>query len=150
MTAKKRPVRQPGWEVAFADTVARHQALPLVYGESDCLIQIVDLDLAMTGHDPMKGLRGEYDDRKSAVAALKKLGFASIEAALAGTYAEVEPSLARRGDCGLVETGDPKDPLAAVIVLGDMVMGKPLGTEGVHYAPTFLPRDRLVRAFQIG
>lgn len=147
MPAKKRPARQPGWETAFAEVVAKHQAAPFAYGASDCLIQIADLDRAMTGRDPMKALRGKYEDQKGASAVLKKLGFASVEEALVATYPEVQPSLARRGDCGLVETGDPRDPLAAVIVLGDMVMGK--APEGAA-APTFLPRDRLVRAFLIG
>jgi hypothetical protein len=150
MSTKKHPARRPGWEVAFADTVSRHQAMPFAFGSSDCLSQIADLDLAMTGHDPMKTLRGEYEDRKGVLAALKKRGFGSIADALAATYPEVEPAMARRGDCGLVETGEAGDPLAAVIVLGDMVMGKAPPRDGETYAPTFLPRDRLVRAFQIG
>lgn len=140
--------RLRGWEMALANVVALHQAKAFEWGASDCLVQVADVDLAMTGRDPMAPMRGKYRSAGAATRLLRKLKYANAAAALAATYEEVEPAMARRGDCGVVDAGD--GVLAAVIVLGDVVIGKsPTGIAGGTGA-TIISRNRLVRAFRIG
>lgn len=148
-----KPARLPGWEIALVETLARHQQMPFAYGTGDCLIRIADVALAMTGSDPMADIRGTYDDAKGADAALKKLGFASIEVALADRFVEIAPADARRGDCGVADALEADDGPAAVVVVGDMVMG----ARAPHSAAArkkpchvWASRDRLVKAYRIG
>lgn len=148
---KDHPPRRRGWEHALVETASRHQALPFSHENSDCLRLVADIDRAMTGHDPMRGSRSGSRSARGALRTLKRKGFASVAEALAATYPEIAPAMARRGDCGLVETrnGDAVE-LAAVIVLGDQVMGKSAPAQHGATGVTFVSRDRLVRAFRIG
>lgn len=145
-TANLHPPRHAGWEMAFVDAVAAHQAAPFGFGTSDCLTLVADVDLAMTGHDPLAGRRGSYDSAAGAAALLAEMGFADVGAALAATYPEVAPAEARRGDAGVV---DSDGTLAAVVVMGDRVMGKAPGTSN-GAGVTFWPRSALLRAFRVG
>lgn len=149
-----KPARHSGWEIALVDTLSRHQHEPFAYSTADCLIRVSDVALAITGQDPVAEFRGTYSDAKGAAAAMRKAGYTSIEAVLAGTFEEIAPALARRGDCGLIETNvDGRKELAAVIVVGDMVMGAadPGMARGRKKAgTTWAKRARLVKAYRIG
>lgn len=148
---KDHPPRRRGWERALVETASRHQLLPFSHEKSDCLRLVADVDRAMTGHDPMRGSRRESRSVRGALRVLKRRGFASVAEALAATYPEIAPALARRGDCGVVESRNgERIELAAVIVLGDQVMGKSDPVEPGATGVTFVSRDRLVRAFRIG
>lgn len=152
-TEHVRPARHSGWEVAFVETVARHQAEAFAWGKSDCLTRIADLALAMTGVDPMADIRGNYDSATTSAGVLKDLGFDDIEAALAAHFELVAPSMARRGDCGIVVTESGKREVkAGVIVMGDMLLGcaLPAMPETDASGAIWLPRERLVTAFRIG
>jgi hypothetical protein len=154
MTAEKIwPARHSGWEVAFVETVARHQAEPFAWGQSDCLTRIADLALAMTHVDPMADLRGTYDSPTASAGVLKDMGFEDIEAALAAHFQPIAPAMARRGDCGIVVTESGKREVkAGVIVMGDMLLGCALPNmpETDALGAIWLPRDRLVSAYRIG
>lgn len=143
--------RKKGWERALVEVAARHQSLPFSHERSNCLRLVADLDRAMTGHDPMRGLRRESRSARGVARVMKQLGFRTVADALSATYPEVAPALARRGDCGLVETQIcGRSELAAVIVLGDQVMGKSAPPVKGGTGVTLVSRDRLVRAFRIG
>jgi hypothetical protein len=110
----------------------------------------------------MAEVRGTYGSAADAKGVLKRLGFDSLESALASVYPELEgPAMARRGDCGLVEVMiEERIELAGVVIMGDMVMGKaPVATgkgrkSKVGDVPSssvrFWPRSKLVKAFRVG
>lgn len=151
MTETTKPTRLRGWELALADVVANHAGMPFEWGRSDCLTLVADVETALTGIDPMAELRGRYKSAGGATRLLRKQGHRDIEAALAGRYQAVAPAMARRGDCGLVETVTAAGTvLAAVIVTGPNVVGKTATSKKGSTGLTTLGRDRLVRAFRIG
>lgn len=151
LAAPGQPGRVKGWEIALADVVEQHAQTPFAWGRSDCLTLVFDASLALTGNDPMAPYRGKYQSGGGAARVLKSAGFVDIGAGLAAHFEEVGPALARRGDCGLVETVvRGKTVLAAVVITGAEVVGKsPPGKAG-GTGLSILSRDRLVRAFKIG
>ncbi|KQT50340.1 hypothetical protein ASG47_19750 [Devosia sp. Leaf420] len=149
-----QPARHSGWEVAFVETVSRHQNETFKWGESDCLTRVADLSLAMTGVDPMDDIRGTYDSAAASAGVLKDRGYDDIEAALTAHFERYQGTAsARRGDCGIVITeAGKREVKAAVIVMGDMVLGCALPSmpETDASGAIWLPRERLVAAFRIG
>lgn len=148
-----RPARHSGWEIALVETLSLQQATPFAWGKSDCITRIADLALAMTHVDPMLDLRGTYDSAAGSAGILKDLGFDDIEAALAANFEGCAPSMARRGDCGIVVTEAGKRPVkAGVIVMGEYLLGcaLPIMPETDALGAIWLPRERLVAAYRIG
>lgn len=145
----RHPARKVGWEVALVGVQSRLQSEQFSYG-ADCMTMICDVALAITGVDPMAAYRGSYKDKRSATATLKKAGYRSISAALAGNFVECAPSAARRGDCGFIERDGEE---MAVLVLGVMVWGRspPKKQSGANnVAGHFVPREALVKTYRIG
>jgi hypothetical protein len=124
-TAPVIPPRLPGWENALAATMQRHMALPISYGTSDCLLQIADVCLAMTGVDPMRRLR-RYRTETGALRIMAALGFGDVEQALAAVFPRIDGvGNALRGDAGIVERlVDGHLVLSAVVIIGHMAVGK--------------------------
>lgn len=142
---KVTAARRAGWEVAFADLMAEKQSHVFAYGEDDCATLHADVCRALTGIDPMNGLRGAYVSKTAAARLMKKRGFASHEAALDAHFERCAPAMARRGDIGLVET---ESGLGGVVVMGAMVWGwaEPKAGAGGR----FVDRAQLVRAWRVG
>lgn len=63
-----------GWEVRLNRAVEAAMGAPFEYGEHDCCTFAADCVEAMTGVDHLKGFRGRYHDKKSAVALLRRSG----------------------------------------------------------------------------
>jgi len=138
------PSRRPGWERGYVAVLEHHAAQPFAWRASDCLAVPAALAKAMTGVDPMRGLR-TYSTETGALRVLARLGFASVEDALAAVFPDVPLMAARRGDCGVLEQiVDGKAWLTTLIVTGDRAMGK--GPRG----PVIVPTLRLKRTFAIG
>jgi len=98
-------MRIEGWERRLNAAVAKHMALPAQYGVSDCLIIALDGIEAVTGTDPYPRDRfnRKYKTEAGAARCLRKAGFATVEDALrAACGKEIPPSLAQRGDVGVV------------------------------------------------
>lgn len=151
MTDETKPTRLRGWELALADVVANHAELAFAWGRSDCLTLVADVALALTGNDPLAAFRGRYTSARGAKRLMTGAGFAGLSEAMAGSFEEVAPAMARRGDCGLVETQvRGKVVLAAVVVTGPNVVGKSAPSRKGGTGLTTLGRDRLVRAYRIG
>lgn len=151
MTETTKKTRLRGWELALADVVANHGGMAFEWGRSDCLTLVADVSLALTGNDPLAASRGRYTTALGAKRLMGKAGFASLPDALVGSFDEVAPAMARRGDCGVVETlVRGKVVLAAVVVTGPNVVGKSAPSKKGGTGLTTLGRDRLVRAFRIG
>lgn len=150
MTELSRLPRIRGWEQRLVQALSDEPSRPFAWGGADCLCLVGTVTFALTGIDPMAIYRGAYSTEAGAKRVLLEAGHTSLAEALAAHFEELAPALARRGDCGLVETGDGGATLAAVVVLGAEVMGKsppgPTGGTGI----TLISRNRLVRAFRIG
>jgi hypothetical protein len=133
-------VRKEGWEDRMLEEIERHSALPFEYGKSDCLVFAVDVARAISGVDAMKGRRG-YKNEVGAFRALKRAGFADVGDALASKFEEVAPSLAQRGDLGVI-VGEKVT--VAVVFVGPYVVGKeaPGGIKQVS-------RSLATRAFRV-
>lgn len=139
------PARKPGWETAFIDIMARHDALPFGYGRSDCLTVPADLCKGMTGVDPMRGSR-RYKTETGAAKQLFKLGLTDVESALKSVFPIVAKSNARRGDCGVLEQVVDGRPQLVTMIVIQCHMAKGKGQDGA----IFVPVDQLKSTFAIG
>src|SRR5690606_17430549 len=82
----KIPARITGWERAYVSALEQQMALPFGWSpEAHCLGAPAALCMAMTGVDPMKGLR-RYSSEAGAWRQLFKLGFKDVEEALAAVF----------------------------------------------------------------
>lgn len=138
--------RQPGWERGYAETLQRHLDQPFAWGVSDCLIVPADLCAAMCGRNPFPMKLRAYRTELGAAKLMRRLGFNTVEDALARVFPAIAPLRARRGDCGVLEqTIDGVSELATLILLGDgSAVGK--GPGGM----VRLPASRLKSTFAIG
>jgi len=137
--------REAGWERAFAETLARHNALPFEWGVSDCVTVVADLCEAMCGRNPLPMRLRRYRTELGAAKMLLSLGFADVEQALTGTFPIIPRMRARRGDCGVIaqETAGGVQ-LACLVVIGVNAVGKGPG------GPIIVPVSRLKTTFAIG
>lgn len=118
------PRRLPGWEGRLARTLESHLDRPFAWGVSDCLTIAADVCMAMTGVDPFPvELRAHYDDERSALALLARLGFDDVSGPLERAFKRIPKARARRGDCGVL--ADPAGRgRATLIVIGSMAIGR--------------------------
>jgi hypothetical protein len=138
--------RQPGWERGYVATVDHHLQKPFEWGVSDCLILPADLCEAMCGRQPFPPKLRRYTTALGAAKLMAKLGFETVEDALANFFPPVSRLSVRRGDCGVYEQQvDGKPVLSAMIVLGDhSAVGK--GENGIVRVDV----SRLRSTFAIG
>lgn len=135
------PARTEGWEHRHLEVLANYDAVPFEWGTRDCLTQVADVCLAMTGLDPLAPMRGYASELEAGKIMLRR-GCQDVGDALAQAFPEVAPAQARRGDAGIVLSADGVK--MAVVVAGSYVVGR-------HANGSFkVPLGRLVRAFKIG
>ncbi|MBO6507406.1 MAG: hypothetical protein JJ979_02785 [Roseibium sp.] len=125
-------MRLDGWEERLTKTIDEHSRKPFAWGGtasgkgSDCFEMCMDVAKAMTGVDPYEDERGRYKTRMGALLRFKKRGFKWLADAYADVFLEIHPSMARRGDIGLIsiedENGKPVD--CSVVVVGTGAIGK--------------------------
>ncbi len=140
-----------GWELRLAETLSQHAEAPFAWGQCDCLTLVGDVVEALIGTDPMADWRGRYGSAKAARDLLGAQGYADVQEALAARFEPVAPSLARRGDIGIVETRAGRRIVpGAVIVTGVNVVGKSAPARGSAVGLTTLARDRLIAAYRVG
>lgn len=141
----KIPARRLGWERAFVAVMEQHLALPFGWSpEAHCLGTPAALCLAMTGVDPMRGLR-RHKSEAGAWKQLFKLGFTDVEQALERVFPEVPLLMARRGDCGVLEqVVDGRPWIATFVIMGDRAVNR---TEA---GPVYVATTALKRSFAIG
>lgn len=95
-------MRQPGWERRLNAAVQKHMALPAEWGVSDCY-QIADDCVEAVIGERMHVDHLGYKTEAGAARKLRKRGFADVGEAFAARFSEVPPSLAQRGDIGVIE-----------------------------------------------
>lgn len=108
------------------------------YGAFDCCLFVCDAVSVMTGVDPAREFRGQYDSMDSAAALIRKYGqrsVAGIAGAVAASFGMREIAMARagRGDVVLVKRGKAGSSLGLVALDGAHVLVP--GAAGVGKVP---------------
>lgn len=94
--------RLADWPALFIAFLASRQTMPFAWGSNDCVAFAADDVLAITGTDPLSGLRGAWDDEPQATALLRrKRGLAGAVTGRLGPPLPT-PRLAQRGDVLIV------------------------------------------------
>ncbi|RMF00828.1 MAG: hypothetical protein D6773_10910 [Alphaproteobacteria bacterium] len=120
--------------------IEKHRTQPFAWGRSDCAM-FADCVKAMTGTDPLKGLRG-YKTKGGALKKLKRAGYASVAALVEDKFEEIPVAMAGRGD--LAYPADVADPLMSPAVIdGANAFSK--GPDGF----IVVPRSAMARAFRV-
>jgi hypothetical protein len=132
--------RREDWPERLIETIERHAALPFGWGISDCFTLPMDCVLAMTDADPWAEVRDTYATERGAAKQLRQRGFETLADAFASKFEEIPPSLAGRGDIGVV---DSPDGLAGVVFVDTGAIGK--AESGVRR----VPRSLVLRAFKV-
>lgn len=94
--------RVKDWENAHKEVIEFHMSQPGVYGTSDCYIICDDNVKAITGKYMFPKARN-YKSVKGAAKQLVKHGFENVEQAFASLFEETPPTLAQRGDIGVID-----------------------------------------------
>ncbi|MGQ3674246.1 DUF6950 family protein [Xanthobacter sp. TB0139] len=128
------------WPDRLDDVIAAYQGGIFVWGERDCWRLVLATVEAVSGAAIYADLPA-YDSATGAARLLVERGFNGIGDALAAALPEVPPSLAQRGDVGVIDEAGGE---AGVVVIGADVLG--MAPAGL----TRLPRARLKRAFRAG
>lgn len=118
--------RLPDWQQRLTDYLRAHHARPFAWGRWDCAIFTAGAVRAMTGRDPMRGLRG-YRTLAEGLRKARARGLEDHVAAVAATFPEIHPAFAGPGDIAVVP-GAPGLALGLVqgpqvYVLGDRGLG---------------------------
>lgn len=98
-------MRVADWERRLKAAVEKHMALPSQYGLSDCYLLPDDAVEAVTGSTMYGAAARRYKTPAGAGKQLRKRGFATVEDAFRAKFREIAPSLAQRGDIGVIESG---------------------------------------------
>lgn len=104
-------MRLMDWESRLAALVQARLRAPFIWGAHDCVLFAADCIEAMTGGDPVADLRGQWDDRSSAVRAIARAGGLAGAIALRGFVPAPGPLFAQRGDL-VLHHRDGADALA--------------------------------------
>ncbi len=131
--------RLPGWEKRLNAVVAKHQALPSVYGTSDCYLIADDGVEAVTGERMYADALG-YKTEAGAAKKLRQHGFETVRDAFAAKFDEVAPSMAQRGDIGVVDRDG--------VLSGGLFTSIGFMTRGTDVVE-FLPASEVAHAFKV-
>lgn len=96
--------RYPDWERRLAAYLEPLREKPFKWGGNDCALFAGGAVKAMTGFDPMRGLRG-YSTEEGAQRMLRDKGAGTLIRTVNGMFARVPVGLAHRGDLVLVDGG---------------------------------------------
>ena len=120
---------------AQAAFIAAREAMPFVWGSTDCVTFAAGAVLALTGTDPLIGI-GTWKSERGALLALKRRG--GLLAAVSSVLPDTPIAATMRGDIGAVMS--PLGPLLMVIE-GMTLVGPDI--DGIKR----LPRSALVQAW---
>lgn len=95
--------RVVGWEKALKISIAKHINSPSRYGVSDCYLICDDAVFAVTGERMFPDIIGQYTTPQGAAKLLLARGFRDVSDAFASKFTVIPPSMAQRGDIGVIE-----------------------------------------------
>ncbi len=93
--------RVKDWEKRLKLAIEKHMKLPSQYGISDCYLIADDAVFAVTGERMFPDV--SYTTEQGAAKQLLQKGFVTVEDAFASKFSSVPPSLAQRGDIGVID-----------------------------------------------
>lgn len=137
--------RVADWPERLIETIDRHQAHAFAWGEWDCATLFAECVLAVTGTDPLDGLRPSWTwrSRAGALRAIKLAGFPDMVTLTASLFPEVPPLLARRGDLVFMEVASPVTSPA-------ICTGSELHTRDIELGWVVVSMSLAKRAFRVG
>jgi hypothetical protein len=100
--SKEQYKRRPDWRTRLYDYVVSRQGVPFKWGDFDCAKFAADAVEAMTGKDPMKGMRA-YKSEEGARKLLKDKGYKSHGDLLSELFEEIPVALGQPGDIAVME-----------------------------------------------
>lgn len=106
--------RFPDWEARLAAYLEDLRDKPFAWGKLDCAIFAGGAVKAMTGFDPMRGLRG-YRSEAEAERVLKERGKGTLVRTVNAMFEREPVGFAHRGDLVLVDGG-------LAIAMGDIAL----------------------------
>lgn len=131
-------MRIDGWDDALLGVIARHGAAGYQAGVTDCFMLTMDAAEALTGERPW---RVRYASDAGALKALKRRGFASLEAAIAAVLPPRPAGHWQRGDIAVLPastaTGDTLGLVYGDLILcreGDAIVQRPLAAAHAVFA----------------
>lgn len=133
-------MRVEGWERRLKLAVEKHMRLPSEYGLSDCYLIADDGVEAVLGEHMYPGARG-YETEAGAARQLRKRGFETVEDAFRARFPEIPPTLAQRGDIGVIDRDG--------VVSGGVFTSLGFMSRGAG-APVFLGASEVKSAFKVG
>lgn len=136
-------MRLPGWERRLTAVVEKHLALPSDYAVSNCYIIPDDGVEALLGermHPKLYGGGRGPNTETGAAKRLRRFGFETVEDAFRARFAEIPPSLAQRGDIGVV--------IRDGVVSGGLFTSIGFMARSAA-APVFLGASDVARAFKV-
>ena len=130
------PSRLSNWEQALSDYLRSKRKEAFAYGSFDCAHFVAGAIQAITGENPMDGVR-EYNSEISSLRVLKELGFDDLEKFVDSKFTSIP--------VGFAQTGD--------IVLYDGALGIVVGAKAVFATEigyTFVDRSEWLNAWEVG
>jgi hypothetical protein len=94
--------RLPHWEARLAALIAAHRDAPFAWGAFDCITFAGDAVVAVTGRDPLAGLRGHWHTALGAARLLRQRG--GLMQAVLATLGDPLPHVRLAGPGDLVLT----------------------------------------------
>lgn len=96
-------MRVQDWEKRLKAAIQKHIDLPSQYGVSDCYLIADDAVEAVTGETMFGTGARRYTTPAGAGKQLRKRGFETVADAFRAKFTEIAPTLAQRGDIGVLE-----------------------------------------------
>lgn len=131
--------RVAGWEARLHDVIEHHRKLPSKFGVSDCYLICDDAVEAVTGERLYPGVY--YTSEMGAAKELLARGFKDVGEAFASKLERVAPSLAHRGDIGVIESDGQ--------ICGGFFCSLGFAAR-TNDALIFVPISRVKQAFKVG
>lgn len=131
--------RFPDWEVRLCSYLEPLRDQAFKWGELDCAIFAAGAVQAMTGEDPMRGLRG-YQSEAAAENILKTKAGGTLIRFMDGKFERVPVGFAHRGDLVMVDGG-------LALAMGDVAIQ--VGQQGEREGLIRRPRGEWQRAWRV-
>lgn len=131
--------RIEGWENQLKLAIEKHMELPSQYGISDCYLIVDDAVLAVTGERMFPDV--SYTTEQGAAKQLLQKGFNTVEDAFTFKFPTIPPSLAQRGDIGVIEDSGQ--------ICGGVFTAIGFAVRDDKRV-TFIPISRVKTAFKVG
>lgn len=130
------------WRPQLIAAIDSARTKTFAWGTQDCATFSADCALAITGVDPMAGMRGIYHSADEAKEVCTDRGHANSVEFVASIYQERSPGMAQTGDIVSVPSDDPTWDALGVLNGPRIMVMMPSGLGS-------LPRTDALRAFKV-